>query len=236
MVKTGIAFGDYISQDSQKRKNWDYEGKKQSNRNFFLPVFFIVLFLILFLRLFYLQVIKGYYYKYLSNSNKTKTVAIHAPRGIIFDRNGLPLVFNIPGFRENVNGKTVLLTQGEALSLIASGKKDLEIDSLRNYPYKEDFTHVLGYIGQISKEELSMPQFLNYNSGDIVGKAGIEQEYEQKLKGVDGRQLFEVDASGNQVRKLGQDYPVPGENITLTLDAKLQKAAFHHWHVFAALL
>jgi penicillin-binding protein 2 len=229
MVKTGVAFGDYISKNEGKRKNWDYEGQSNGNseRNYFLPLFLIVLFLILFVRIFYLQVIKGYYYRYLSDNNRTKTVVVHAPRGIIFDRNGIPLVFNVPGFRENVKGKTVFLSQDEALNLIAKGKSGLEVDSLREYPYKEDFSHVLGYIGQISKEELATPQHSNYLPTDPVGKEGIEQEYETKLKGIDGKQLYEVDARGNIVRKLGQDEPTPGENITLTLDAKLQVAAFN---------
>jgi penicillin-binding protein 2 len=227
MVKTGVAFGDYIFKDNEKRRNWNYENSRHSSRNYLLPVVFIVLFLALFARLFFLQVIHGYYYKYLSNNNRTKTVTIHAPRGIIFDRKGTPLVFNMPGFRENVNGKTVLLTQDEALSLIAQGKSDLEIDTLRSYPYKEDFAHVLGYIGQISKEELSGQNYYSgYSPDDIIGKAGIEQEYEVKLKGTDGKQLFEVNAKGELIRKLGQQDPIAGQNITLTLDVKLQEAAF----------
>jgi penicillin-binding protein 2 len=226
MVKTGIAFGDYISRGDYKKRNWDYEDEKHSNRNYFLPSFAIFLFAVLFFRLFFLQIIQGYYYRYLSDNNRTKTVTIHAPRGIIFDRNGVPLVFNLPGFRENVNGKTVLIPQDQALALIAAGKKDLEVDSLRSYPYKEDFAHVLGYVGQISKDELANPLHSDYASGDIIGKSGIEQEYEPKLRGVDGKQLFEIDARGNLTRKLGQQDPVAGENIILTLDAKLQEAVF----------
>jgi len=229
MVKTGVAFEDYISKGEEKRKNWNYGDQDQGNpeRSYFLPLFLIVLFLILFVRIFYLQVIKGYYYRYLSDNNRTKTVVVHAPRGIIFDRNGVPLVYNVPGFRENVKGKTVFLSQDEALSLIAKGKNDLEVDSLREYPYKEDFSHVLGYIGQISKEELAMPQYSNYLPTDPIGKEGIEQEYETKLKGIDGKELYEVDVKGNIVRKLGEDDPIPGQNITLTLDAKLQQVVFN---------
>src|ERR1035437_9647446 len=226
MVKTGVAFGDYVFQGDSKKRNWNYENDKNSNRSYLLPLVFIVLFLILFARLFFLQIIEGYYYRYLSNNNRTKSVVIHAPRGIIFDRNGAPLVYNLPGFREVINGKTVFLSQDEALSQIAQGNNSLEIDSLREYPYKDAFSHVLGYIGQISKNELSDPVFTDYSSGDTVGKAGIEQEYETRLRGTDGKQLFEVDARGLMTRKLGQDDPTPGENITLTLDEKLQEAAF----------
>jgi penicillin-binding protein 2 len=226
MVKTGVAFGDYIFKDSRKRKSWSYDEEGHSKRNYFLPAFAIFLFAIIFFRLFFLQVIQGYYYRYLSDSNRTKTVAIHAPRGIIMDRNGTSLVFNLPGFRENINGKTVLIPADQALSLIAAGKKDLEIDSLRSYPFKAAFAHVLGYVGQISKDELSAPVYSDYNSGDIIGKSGIEQEYEAKLRGIDGKQLFEIDALGNMTRKLGQQDPVSGENITLTLDSKLQQSVF----------
>jgi penicillin-binding protein 2 len=226
MVKTGVAFGDYIFKDSRKRKNWSYDEERHSNRNYFLIFGAVFLFAVLFVRLFFLQVIQGYYYRYLSDTNRTKTIPIHAPRGIIFDRNGTPLVYNIPGFRENVNGKTVLIPQAQALNLIAAGKSNLEIDSLRNYPYKDVFAHVLGYVGQISKDELSDPLHSDYESGDIIGKSGIEQQYEPELRGVDGKELFEVDAAGNLTRKLGQQDPIAGQNITLTLDAKLQEAVF----------
>ncbi len=227
MVKIGIAFGDYISKGDNKKRNWNYEENRQSARNYLLPVIFIILFSILFARLFFLQVIQGYYYRYLSNNNRTKTVIVHAPRGIIFDRNGTPLVFNVPGFRKSVNGKTVFLTQNEALNQIAKGESGLEIDTLRNYPYKDDFAHVLGYVGQISKEELSEQNYYSgYNMGDIIGKAGIEQEYEPFLKGTDGKQLFEVNAKGELIRKLGQQDPIAGQNVTLSLDAKLQQDVF----------
>ncbi len=226
MNKPGIAFGDYITKGDHKRRKWDYEGGGHSNRNYLLPLALLVLFSILFFRLFFLQVLEGYYYRYLSDSNRTKTVTIHAPRGIIFDRNGTPLVFNAPGVREIVNGKTVILNQDEALQAIAAGKNNLEVDSLRSYPYKEAFAHVLGYIGQISKEQLSDPQYAGYSPSDLVGQSGIEQEYESLLKGTDGKELFEVDARGNLVRVLGQNDPVAGQDIVLTLDAKLQEAVF----------
>ncbi|HUD09495.1 MAG TPA: penicillin-binding transpeptidase domain-containing protein [Patescibacteria group bacterium] len=226
MVKPGVAFGDYISKGDYKRKNWGYEEERHFNRNYFLSGFAIFLFAVLFFRLFFLQIIQGYYYRYLSDNNRTKTVTVHAPRGIIFDRSGTPLVYNLPGFRESVNGKTVQIPKDQALSLIASGKNNLEVDTLRNYPYKDAFAHVLGYVGQISEDELADPLHSDYSSGDIIGKNGIEQQYEPELRGVDGKQLFEIDAQGNLTRKLGQQDPISGQNITLTLDAKLQEAVF----------
>ncbi len=224
MVKPGVAFGDFIIKETTQKRGRDFGEHKEGIRNYFLPLFFAGLFLILFARLFFLQVVEGSYYRNLSDSNRTRTVVIHAPRGIIFDRNGVPLVYNTPGFRETVNGKTVFLSQSTALSMIANGNNDLEVDSLREYPYKEAFAQVVGYIGQISQSELSMPLYAGYGANDVVGKEGLEQYYESSLKGIDGKQLYEVDATGKLVRKLGQGDPIPGKNITTTLDLKLQLA------------
>ncbi len=226
MQKVGVAFPDFISSGKIKRKQRDFDSSSSPMRDLFIPAVLIIAVVLLFLRVFYLQILQGSRFRYLSNNNRIRTVIIHAPRGVILDRFGAPLVFNIPGFRETVNGKTVQIEEKEALSLIAKGKKDLEIDSLRKYPYKDALAHVLGYLGQISKDELSTAQYSSYNSGELIGKSGIEQEYESKLKGIDGKQLVEIDARGNSVRKLGESDPVPGQDIALTIDAPLQKAVF----------
>lgn len=226
MTKPGIAFGDYISTEKIRKRSWHYDYREKSPRNIFMLFLSTSLFFILFARLFFVQIINGAYYKYLSDNNRIKKVVVHAPRGIIFDRNRVPLTFNLPGYRELVNGKTILISQDQALNMIANGAKDLEVDSLREYPYKDAFAHVLGYIGQISPEELKMPDYIGYKPGDLVGKMGLEQYYEQLLKGIDGDQLYEVDATGQLVRKLGQDDPSPGQNITTTLDEKLQVAVY----------
>lgn len=226
MTKTDQMFSDQLISGSTDRNRFRGNDKTRNPRLLFLPLFFLAVFVVLSLRIFFLQVIKGYYYRSLSDDNRTKTIAIHAPRGIIFDRNNVPLVFNIPGFREIVKGKTVLVPQDMALSMIANGKQNLEVDTLREYPYKDQTTHVLGYLGQISESELKNPIFSNYKSSDEIGKDGIEQEYESRLKGIDGRELYEIDANGNTIRKLGQDEPIPGDNISLTLDINLQKETY----------
>ena len=226
MNKIGVAFPDFVSTDKIHKKQKEFV-QNHSTRDIFLLICLAVFVFLIFVRVFYLQVLQGSKYRYLSNSNRIRTVIVHAPRGIIFDRNGVPLVFNIPGFREQVNGKTIQIEQKDALALIAKGKKDLEVDSLRRYPYKDALAHVLGYLGQISKIELSNSLYSGYGAGDLIGKDGIEQEYEAKLRGTDGKQLIEVDAMGNPVRTLGQTDPIPGQNITLTIDSGLQEAVFN---------
>lgn len=232
MEKQGFAFGDFIISEKIRRHATGFDeknlpaGRQGRMRGFFLLTCGVLVVLIIFFRLFYLQIIEGSYYRYLADNNRTKTIIVHAPRGIIMDRNKTPLVFNVPGFRINDGKKTIQLTKEEAITLLSQGKKNLEMDSLREYPYKETLSHVLGYIGQISEEELEKPAFLEYKGGDIVGKMGIEKEYEAKLKGTDEKQLVEVDSQGKTVRKLGQTDPVSGEDVRISIDLPLQKAAF----------
>lgn len=81
--------------------------------------------------------------------------------------------------------------------------------------------HVLGYINSISPEELEAAENA-YSINSLVGKAGVEKGYESELRGHDGAQRIEVDASGSKVGELVTKEPQPGNNIYLTLDYKLQ--------------
>ncbi|MBU2632493.1 hypothetical protein KKG52_02145 [Patescibacteria group bacterium] len=226
MNNTGIAFGDFIFTEKNKRKRRDYDEKNRAMRELFLIICLVVGVSVLLLKLFQLQVIQGSYYRNLSDSNRIRTTIVHAPRGIIFDRNGKPLVYNVPGFRKKEGDKIKVLTNSEAAPLIARGEKGLEVDVLRQYPYKETLAHVLGYIGQISKEELKTDEFSEYRGGDLVGKMGIERQYESYLKGQDEQRLIEVDSAGKEIRQLGQMDAISGRDIKITIDADLQKAAY----------
>ncbi|MDE2590525.1 MAG: hypothetical protein KGL95_12780, partial [Patescibacteria group bacterium] len=227
-IKVGAAFSDsiYSQKSAFVRLKHGYGGSEPRLRS---TLFLILLFLaggILLIRLFFLQVINGQQYRLLSDTNRTRTEIIHAPRGIIFDRSGVSMVFNMPGYRETINGKTKFLDQKSALTLLAKGDKNLEIDSLREYPFGPAAAHVVGYIGQISSDELSDPAYDAYRVGDVIGKMGVEQYYEKELKGIDGRKLDEVDATGKYIRTLGITDPIPGQDITLTIDNTLQQAAY----------
>lgn len=228
MDKIGPIFGEFISTEKIKRRgNYQDNDSPKESRFYLIPVILVIAVGLVLFRLFFVQVIQGNYYRNLSDTNRIKTIVVHAPRGVIFDRNGKPLVFNVPGFRQVKDGKTILISQDEAIDLIAKGAKDLEIDSLRYYPYKDAMTHLLGYLGQVSEDQLKTAEFSGYKSGDVVGKIGIEREYESFLKGVDGKQLAEIDSQGKAKRKLGETDPIPGRNIALTIDADLQVRAYN---------
>jgi penicillin-binding protein 2 len=228
-VNVGAAFSDsvYSHTSSFIHLKRGYDGTEPQLRQSVLLLLLVVAGGILCIRLFFLQVITGQQYRLLSDSNRTKTEIVHAPRGIIFDRNGIPLVYNMPGFREIVNGKTVFLNQKAALPLMAQKGNTIEIDNLREYPLQAAAAHVVGYIGQISQDELQEPYYATYRVSDVIGKNGIEQFYENKLKGIDGRKLEEVDATGKVARTLGTTDPIPGQNITVTIASDLQEATYN---------
>ncbi len=193
---------------------------------------FLIAFSAIFVRLFHLQVTQGSTNRALADSNRIQVKTIHAPRGVIYDRNGKILAQNEPGFRllgRDNNQKTRYLSREQALDMEVRTDPqlpNLEIDNLRHYPYASETAHLLGYVGEISGDELKQPDFKGYNPGDLVGKEGIEQVYEKVLRGVDGGEVIEVDAKGQKIRTLGKTDPIPGQNVYLTIDVGLQEQAY----------
>ncbi|OGE24927.1 hypothetical protein A3C26_00265, partial [Candidatus Daviesbacteria bacterium RIFCSPHIGHO2_02_FULL_39_12] len=190
-------------------------------------VFCLILFFILFLRLFHLQIAEGKTNRDLADGNRIQIKMIHAPRGVIFDRNGKILAFNLPAFRllDPQSKKFRLISREESLAMEVKNDPrvvSLEIDNVRSYPMGEKLAHVVGYVGEVSGAQLNALQFKNYRPGDMIGQSGIEATYEEVLRGIDGGEIIEVDSSGRKIRTLRQIAPVPGQNITLTLDADLQ--------------
>ncbi|GAB4250638.1 MAG: penicillin-binding protein 2 [Thermoleophilia bacterium] len=101
----------------------------------------------------------------------------------------------------------------------------IEKTYLRSYP-KEDFaTHVLGYVGEISEDELENEKFRTLDPGARIGKDGVEFAYDSFLRGVDGSRTVEVDAAGRPKREVSVNPPAPGKNLVLTIDGKIQRAA-----------
>lgn len=92
---------------------------------------------------------------------------------------------------------------------------------VRQYPYSLSGAHVIGYTSAISSEELL--KHPNYSSTDITGKTGVENEYDEILRGEHGAQFREVNAAGHIQKELGAKAPVAGSNLTLALDYELQQ-------------
>jgi len=96
---------------------------------------------------------------------------------------------------------------------------------VRDYPDGEETraAHVLGYLGEISEEQLATLEDKGYKAGDIVGTSGVEAFYEDTLRGVDGKEIVEVDARGIPLQVMGETEPNPGKTLILTLDGDLQR-------------
>jgi penicillin-binding protein 2 len=95
----------------------------------------------------------------------------------------------------------------------------------RLYPQNGMLAHVIGYTGEISEEELDSPEFAKYNQGDVIGKFGIEREYNDRLMGVDGQRQVVVDNRGQVRQVIGNKAAIPGKDIQLTIDLDLQAVA-----------
>ncbi len=100
--------------------------------------------------------------------------------------------------------------------------------SRREYPYGKYFSHILGYIGTISEEELKGREN-EYSLNDQIGKDGIEQAFEGYLKGVDGSRYIEIDSSGRRISTIDNEgtAPVDGNNVYLTVDGDIQQTAYN---------
>jgi len=97
--------------------------------------------------------------------------------------------------------------------------------NIRSYNYDSLAAHILGYIGEINEEELCNNINEKYKLGDLIGRSGIEKQYESYLKGTNGGEQIEVDPYGNPIKVLSYIQPLPGNNVVLTLDLALQKIA-----------
>lgn len=99
----------------------------------------------------------------------------------------------------------------------------------REYPHRELTSHFIGYISRINDEDLKIidagEDSSNYLGTDYIGKIGIEQSYENELHGTTGIQRVEVDSAGREVRTVSSTAPISGNDLTLTLDVKLQSVA-----------
>lgn len=249
--------------------NWETSEDGLFQRQYLILVGFLVFMLLLYvLRLWQLQILHGARYRYLSEHNRIRLEEIPAPRGIIFDRHGIPLVENRPAYhlmliREDARdlddtlervskicGKPV-----DELQRIVEGKQDVRgfvpirlmsdidrdclarlearrlrlpgvfvrVEPKREYKLNGSAAHIIGYLSEISEEQLKQPQYRHYSAGEAVGKIGVEKILESYLHGKSGGRQVEVDAVGRRIRLLDETLPIPGRNIWLTIDAGLQR-------------
>ena len=104
---------------------------------------------------------------------------------------------------------------------------DIEIEPLRYYPQHESASHLIGYLGKIA-HDYEIQEYVvekGYSTEDIIGKTGLEEKFEDYLRGKKGKKTVEVNNVGRTIRSVSSDAPVPGDDLYLTIDLRLQKKA-----------
>lgn len=147
-------------------------------------------------RLVYLQVLRHDHFAALADKNRVKLLPLAPVRGRIFDRNGI---------------------------LLATHR--LSAYPTRHYPLGSSAAHVIGYVENMTAHARRYSTNFPYPGNRYEGKVGVERAYEKLLQGQPGYQRVEVDARGRSVRMLDQRLPVPGQDLYLTLDMRLQRVA-----------
>src|SRR3990167_3704164 len=197
---------------------------------YFLIIIMVSIFLF---RLFYLTVIKGEENRILSDENRIRLVDIEAGRGPILDRNGKIVADS---------GRELFLQKGPKFTHISEIQaRELEQEGLasenfegelgkvtaqvkRNYPFAVSASHMIGYISSVQEGDIEgEKQILPVEK---IGRLGVEQYYDDFLRGKVGKKLVEVDSLGEKVTILGQEEPKIGATVHLTLDSELQKFAY----------
>src|SRR5215213_8738783 len=240
----------------------------------FVQVLVVVMLGLLSVRLYILQVVRGERYAEIAENQRRRRLPIPAPRGVIFDREGRPMVdsrpiYNVILSREDVKGKdltSLIEPFAEGLALDKDILRDyfelvktmpafesiqvkqdatpgdiawveahnLEYPELRvekqpqrRYPANGSLAHVLGYVGEISPEQLKQQaaKDKSLKPGDIIGLSGIEQIYDDYLRGRDGYREVVVDSRGRIQDEIEIVDPIPGRDLVTTIDLDLQLAA-----------
>jgi len=101
----------------------------------------------------------------------------------------------------------------------------IQVESQRNYPGGVTAAHLLGYVGEISADQLEKPEFIDLHQGSIVGQYGVEKSYDRHMRGMAGQKSVEVDAVGHEKKASVVERPQAGNDLYLTIDVRLQKVA-----------
>lgn len=124
--------------------------------------------------------------------------------------------------KDNLDYNSVALIETDLLSLAGAA---VNIGTRRRYLFSDvkSLSHIIGYEGRVSPEDLKMFAEERYLPGDWIGRAGAEAYYERQLRGKPGRRNIEVDALGHEKKIIAAESPVDGANLTLAIDFELQK-------------
>ena len=190
---------DEIFLDSKNLPDFDtqqFEGQivRPISRNSMwgIGVIFCILAIVFGVRLYVLQIRDGDMYKTMSKNNSLNIEPIFAPRGNIYDTNGVPLAWNNTATDDSPWGNRIYITT-------------------------PGFSHILGYVGYPAKDSSG-----NFWQKEIYGREGVEKKYNDMLEGTNGSTIVEKDIAGKVQGGSVVNQPIAGKNVNLTIDARLQ--------------
>ena len=234
-----------------------------------LQVLLGVSFTVLAFSFWYFQVVQNAKYEELAANNHQRTIALRAPRGVMFDREGRPIVENRSSFsisivrehtkdlnrtvrmlsevagldpkwvqaevnkhRREPTYQPIVIVNDASMAQVASvmaRRLDTELPDVlvqevptRQYLVDEVAAHLFGYVGEASEGDVTSQ---GVQSGDIIGKSGVERVYNKLLMGEDGARRVVVNSVGREIRTLEEIQPSEGRRVELTIDMDLQRAA-----------
>lgn len=199
--KPGISFADFVVRDmGRPRRKIEELVPNDYRRGWLVWLAVVVGMSLIGVKLVSMQILQGGEYRVLADENRVKRIKLPAPRGRILDRNGVTLAGNVQQDR----------------------------GWLREYPHALATAHILGYLGEVGEDEVGLlkEKGEKYDAGDIIGRAGVEAEYERLLRGADGGRLVEVDNVGEVSREMGIKEPVAGADLYLAMDVGVAEEAY----------
>ncbi|TMQ72916.1 MAG: penicillin-binding protein 2 [Candidatus Eisenbacteria bacterium] len=259
-------------------QTYNQERRSKEHRYVALLAIAVAGFAVIAVGLLKLQIQDHDYYLRLAQENRIRLEVMRAPRGAIYDRNGVLLADNYPSFeivfrplpaestqrallvvdprwvrevshlvqedsskitelvrQANRSGETSVLRHNAPFPVLAAVEEsrgelpglEVMIEPLRRYPHGTVASHLLGYAGEISDDELDERSEQGYRSGDLIGRTGVERSFEEYLRGRDGAEFVVVNAMGRRVSTISEgppQRPDPGHDLVLTLDLRVQQA------------
>ncbi|MCL4459995.1 MAG: penicillin-binding protein 2 [Chloroflexi bacterium] len=252
------------------------EREPHAGRILGLKLVVVLTFAVLVAQLWHLQIVQGNEYRERADNNRFRLMRIEAPRGVMYDRNGVLLVRNSPSYtiaiipadlpkdpslvyrhlgillnmspeqirkmvelppfgerstdaftsvpiKTNVSTEIAFAIEERHLELAGV---HVEVQPIREYLDGPLTSHILGYVGRITKEqyeELKDDPERKYALNDLIGQTGLEYTYEAELRGRVGERQMEVDFSGRPVYIFNEKPPKAGYNLRLTIDLALQR-------------
>ena len=202
--KSGEIYPDEIFLDSRNLPQFNkhqFEGRLErplARRTFlFIGFAFFIIIIIFSIKLFSLQIRQGMTYAARSEANRLDRTTLFSDRGVVFDRNQIPLAWN------EIN-------------------PDDSDFSLRKYISAQGLSSVLGFVKYPSKDSSGI-----YYREDYIGKDGVEKAYNEALSGEKGTKLVEVDAHGRVQSESVQNKPKAGQNLVLAVDSRLNTTLYN---------